>query len=131
MSRNIKILIVHNPSKTYLANEIVKGLKGRYRKFEIATLRDHLLSGEPLNLKRMVDDVSTVVILDDPNLFTDTITDALVHYSIECHKFLPVCDVEPSALFLLELKSSYLTHSPDPDDVFWDLLANRILINSL
>ncbi len=121
-----KALIVATGGYEFWTDWISKYL--RTKNIQSITLEEVLLSGKPLNLKDLVDSVSSVVFLGDSQLIHETITSALVNYSKNVNKAIPVSFPErPGVRFLAEFSDlGILAFEADFNSHFWENLIQRI-----
>lgn len=124
------VLVVHCGG-SHWADKIVEKLQNHFN-IQAITLQDVLLSGNPLNLKSLVDNAVTVLFLEDKYLFHDSITSALVSYAKETGKAKPISFGNPGAGFTTEFQDfGILTYDYPIQTTFWDLLTAHILIKQM
>ncbi len=74
-----KVLIIHDGGATYFADIVSRNLADN--NIEVQTLQEVLISGVPINIKTMIDNVSALIVLEGKVVLVDSITSACIAYA--------------------------------------------------
>ncbi len=125
-----RVLVVHAAGANYWADDIVKGLLSEFA-MDVITLEDVLLNGEPINLRKIVDESDVVVVVDDRNLMDDLLVSTIVEYAKAVGKIKPVTIDKPSIRFGVEMSGyNIIYYDQDRSSTFWLLLSAHILLKT-
>ena len=116
------VFILHDPHGEYVADDLALKLG---RTYQVRTLKGELLSGQPLNLKALIDNAFAVIIVNGRNLLHESLTSYAAVYAVPKAVFVTGGETRPG-FALLASGTEILEHFSRETAPFWNRLKAKL-----